>query len=685
MHQNELKRENLVERLMRIVFLALVFLLLFQNHAFAQDNGPTIRVGIFQNKPIVFIDDSGVPQGLYIDLLREIANEEGWDIQFVPGTWSEGLERLRSSEIDLMTSIAYLDEREVYMDFSHENVLTMWGQVYVHQDSDIQNILDLQGETVAILDGGINGINFMDMVGKFDIQCEFRVVGTYAEVAELVVSGDVAAGVINNVHGYEQEKQYAIRRSPIIFNPFSLLFAVPEGKNSHLLETIDSYLAKWKSDPESPYYSITAKWFGQKGKEALPDWVFRVLLFGVGILLLVAVWVFVLRHQVNIRTKELRESREVLRKSETLLAESQRIGHIGSWELNLVTNVLIWSDEIYRIFGLEPQQFRATYEAFLDNIHPDDREMVNQAYTESVKNKTPYNITHRLSLKDGTIKYVNEMCETFYDDNGKPIRSIGTVQDITERKRAEQELKQYSEKLEEMVDERTQELHESQEELVRKERLATLGELGGGVAHELRNPLGVISNSVYFLKSSLPDADDTTVEYLDMISSEIKGAVQIIENLLGLTRKEKPKIEETPVTELIVGGFERQAPPEGVKVSTIISGETMSVLADPSQIVQVMENLLSNAYQAMPGGGELTIKAWEENNNVLISVADTGCGIPEEDLGEIFKPLFTTKARGIGLGLALSRDLISANNGSIDVESVVGQGTTFTLKLPGVS
>ncbi|KKL50999.1 hypothetical protein LCGC14_2299910, partial [marine sediment metagenome] len=257
MPHRELKWEILVEGLMPTVFLALLFLLLFQNHAFAQANGSTIRVGIFQNHPIVFIDDDGVPQGLYIDLLREIANDEGWDIQFVPGTWTEGLERLRSSEIDLMTSIAYLEEREVYMDFSHENVLTMWGQVYVHQDSDIQDILDLQGGTVAILNGGINGINFMDMVGKFDIQCEFIVAGSYAEVAELVASGDVVAGVINNVHGYEQEKQYTIRRSPIIFNPFSLLFAVPEGKNSHLLQTIDSYLAKWKSDPESPYYGIT--------------------------------------------------------------------------------------------------------------------------------------------------------------------------------------------------------------------------------------------------------------------------------------------------------------------------------------------------------------------------------------------------------------------------------------------
>ncbi len=293
--------------LMRTVCLALLFLLLFRYHSLAQDDDSTIRVGIFQNYPIVFTDDNGVPQGLYVDLLREIANSEGWDIQFVPGTWSEGLERLRSAEIDLMTSIAYLDEREVYMDFSHENVLTMWGQVYVHQDSDIQNILDLQGETVAILKSGINGINFMALASKFDIQCEFRVVDTYAEVAELVASGSVSAGVINNIHGYEHEKRYAIRRSPIIFNPFSLLFAVPEGTNHHLLEAIDSYLVKWRSDPESPYYSITAKWFGQKEREVVPDWVFRALFFGGGLLLFVAVWVFALRHQVKVRTTELKQ------------------------------------------------------------------------------------------------------------------------------------------------------------------------------------------------------------------------------------------------------------------------------------------------------------------------------------------------------------------------------------------
>ncbi|MEE9599798.1 MAG: ATP-binding protein, partial [Anaerolineales bacterium] len=181
------------------------------------------------------------------------------------------------------------------------------------------------------------------------------------------------------------------------------------------------------------------------------------------------------------------------------------------------------------------------------------------------------------------------------------------------------------------------------------------------------------------------DADDTTVEYLDMISSEIRGAIQIIENLLSLTHKEEPTMEEIPVTELVTLGLSRQVPPEGVNVTTEISSETLSLFADPSQIVHVLENLLSNAYQSMPDGGELIIKVWEDGSRVCISVTDTGWGIPKENLKKIFEPLFTTKARGFGFGLSISRDLIGMNNGSIEVNSEEGVGSSFTLKLPGVS
>ncbi len=558
--------------MMRTVFLALVFLLLFQNHAFAQDNGSTIRVGIFQNHPIVFIDDDGVPQGLYIDLLREIANDEGWDIQFVPGTWTEGLERLRSNEIDIMTSIAYLDEREVYMDFSHENVLTMWGQVYVHQDSDIQDILDLQGETVAILNDGINGINFMDMVSKFDIQCEFKVLGTYAEVAELVASGDVAAGVINNVHGYEQEKQYAIMRSPIIFNPFSLLFAVPEGKNSHLLETIDSYLAKWKSDPESPYYSITAKWFGQKEKEVLPDWVFRALLVGVGIALLVTVWVFILRRQVKIRTKELAGSREELQK----------------------------------------------------------------AYV-------------------GVEKKVEER--------------TGELQEKTV------ELEQANIRLQEM------------------DRLKSV--FLASMSHELRTPLNsIIGFTGIILQGMSGEVNEEQSRQLTMVKNSASHLLSLINDVLDISKIEAGKVglslEEfslNGVVREVVKPLSPTASEKGLEVLTEVP-ESITLFSDRRRIKQVLINLVSNAVKFTDQGSVKITARVPGDDNLEIHVIDTGVGIKREDMDKLFQPFqqidvsLTKKHEGTGLGLHLTKRLVTLLGGGISAKSEYGRGSEFTFTMP---
>ncbi|HTY24345.1 MAG TPA: PAS domain S-box protein [Desulfomonilaceae bacterium] len=143
----------------------------------------------------------------------------------------------------------------------------------------------------------------------------------------------------------------------------------------------------------------------------------------------------------TLRTRaERKRADDAVKKSQVLLNEAQRIAHVGSWELDIVNNVLTWSDEIYRLFEIDPAKFGASYEAFLDAVHPDDRKAVDFAYTNSVKTRTPYAIDHRLRFSDGRIKHVHEQCETHYNADGKPLRSIGTVQDITERKRAEERL-----------------------------------------------------------------------------------------------------------------------------------------------------------------------------------------------------------------------------------------------------
>jgi PAS domain S-box-containing protein len=147
---------------------------------------------------------------------------------------------------------------------------------------------------------------------------------------------------------------------------------------------------------------------------------------------------------------ERRRAEDALRRSEALLRESQQIAHIGSWELDLRDNTLYWSDETYRIFEIPRSQFGASYEAFLNAVHPDDREIVNQAYTDSVKNRVPYTIVHRLLFPDQRIKYIQEWCETYYDDEGRPIRSIGTSQDITVRELAQNALRKSAQEIEDL-------------------------------------------------------------------------------------------------------------------------------------------------------------------------------------------------------------------------------------------
>jgi len=251
---------------------------------------------------------------------------------------------------------------------------------------------------------------------------------------------------------------------------------------------------------------------------------------------------------------------------------------------------------------------------------------------------------------------------------------------------------------------RTGELLDAQEELVRKEKLAILGQLSGSVGHELRNPLGVMSNAVYFLQMVLADADETTKEYLGIIKHEIDNSLRIISDLLGFARTRPPQRQSVTVKELVLQSLERCSIPGNVSVTVDIPETLPSLNVDPPQLGQVLMNFITNGAQAMPNGGALRIvarlaaTAWDEPwpgsqvcgdrtggplqenvHFVAISVADSGEGITPENKKKLFQPLFTTKAKGIGLGLVVCKNLVEANGGRIVVESEVGLGTTFTV------
>jgi PAS domain S-box-containing protein len=333
-----------------------------------------------------------------------------------------------------------------------------------------------------------------------------------------------------------------------------------------------------------------------------------------------------------------------------------------------------------RLMGYQPEEMVGQH--WTRFVPPDQQPIVQAALDRETPGPSdPYE--HEVLRSDGTrITVLARTSPRFADE--APVGILAVFADITERKRAEQALKEYSARLEEMVEDRTRELHDAQQELIRNERLAILGQLAGGVSHELRNPLATITNAIYFLQMTLADADETTREYLQLISTQAQNAGKIVSDLLDFSRKPIADRELTPVSQLVSQLLETSAPPANVEVSTLVSPDLPPAKVDPQQIGQVLKNLVTNAYQAMPDGGTLTVRAEAHDNEVHLAVVDTGTGISEEDMPKLFEPLFSTKPGGIGLGLAVSKTLAEANEARIEVESRKGEGSTFTVILPTV-
>lgn len=245
----------------------------------------------------------------------------------------------------------------------------------------------------------------------------------------------------------------------------------------------------------------------------------------------------------------------------------------------------------------------------------------------------------------------------------------------------------HEEELEKIVEERTRELKDAHEELLRKEKLAIMGQMAGGVAHEIKNPLAGIKGAIHFLKLKLKDGDDKIRDYLEMMDHEINVTNKIVNDLLGFSRVKPPERQKTDISNLVSEALELVKPPNHIQVKLDLGVDLPMAYIDKIQIRQVFCNIITNAVHAMPDGGYMTIRAYcsktdLKDRNLYVSFTDTGCGISKENIGKIFQPLFTTKRGGIGLGMAISKSYVEANGGKIALESEDGKGTTFTVSLP---
>jgi len=265
-------------------------------------------------------------------------------------------------------------------------------------------------------------------------------------------------------------------------------------------------------------------------------------------------------------------------------------------------------------------------------------------------------------------------------EDNSVIGVLSMVQDITERKEAEEKLEDYRVNLEKLVEERTNQLKDS-------ERMATIGQTAGMVGHDIRNPLQAMTGDVYLVKTELAsmvesDEKKSALEGLQEIEKNIDYINKIVADLQDFARPLRPTVEETDLKLLIDGLLSKNGLPENIKVSVKVEAKAIKIMADSAYINRIMSNLVNNAVQAMPNGGALTIHAYEEVNDVIITVKDTGIGIPEDVRSKLFTPMFTTKAKGQGFGLPVIKRMTEALGGTVTFESQEDKGTTFMVRLP---
>ncbi|MBP2030286.1 signal transduction histidine kinase [Methanohalophilus levihalophilus] len=275
--------------------------------------GETIKVGVAQYEPVIFIDDTGEASGFTVDVLEHIAAQENWAIEYVPGSWAESLERLESGEIDLLTDVVYSEERDKIFDYSSEFVILEWGQVYTHHDSAIHSVFDLDKKTVVAVQGDLFYANFRSYAANFGVNCTYVEVADYDRLFEAIEGKSADAGIVGKRYNPEHKDEYHIHETSIVFSPFQMYFAVPNGTNQDILKTLDEHMVLLKGDSESVYYQAEAKWFETESDPGIPGWVKMVAGIGGGLLLFFVIASVSLNYQVRRKTAELSENNRQLK------------------------------------------------------------------------------------------------------------------------------------------------------------------------------------------------------------------------------------------------------------------------------------------------------------------------------------------------------------------------------------
>ncbi len=378
----------------------------------------------------------------------------------------------------------------------------------------------------------------------------------------------------------------------------------------------------------------------------------------------------------NTDIEERKRAEQDLRRSEAYLAEAQRLTQTGSCAIDGTSRrTIYWSEEMFRIFGLDPHQGLPMWEQWLQQIHTEDRDKVKLAGERTFLEKVSCDVEFRIVQPGRTVKHIQGIGHPVLSPNGELVQVVGTMVDITARKLAE---------------EARDRLRQLEADLAHISRVSTMGELTASLAHEIKQPIGaVVTNAevcLRLLNRNLPDLQEARETALEMVK-DARRAADIIERVRTLYQKGSSQLDFVDINELIrdmVVVLHNEANRHSITIDTDMAEGLPLVMADRVQLQQVLMNLMLNGIEAIHDAtGQLSVRSQlAEDDQVLISIIDTGMGLPAEQIDRIFDAFFTTKPQGTGLGLAITRSVIESHGGRIWASANPGRGATFHFTLP---
>jgi PAS domain S-box-containing protein len=711
-------------RMRKIINLFLIVLFI-TTVPFASAEPLHIKVGVYQNYPLMFRSEKGTAAGFGAEVLEQVAEKEDWDIEYVFGTWSEIFDKVQSAEIDMTFPVGFTLERTEIVQYNSENVVSNWGQVYLRDGVRANSILDLNGLTIAVLRDDIYytgkyGMKYL--AGAFNLDVKYYVADNYGEVLEALNHGYADAGLVNRFFGMSNSSKYNVEKSTILIHPVEVRFAFPmnNAKSFKIIAKLDPYIKEMKHQENSAYYNSYLKWIGgaqKPGYFKTAKMLLAILLIPGLVIILI---IFLMRSEIRRKTKELTQKNHELQKEieerekvQLELKESQeKYSTLFNTSYNPIAiigedgSIVDVNGEMVTQFGYEREELHRMFLEMLvtnDYVHK-VKEIINKM---TKTKKWSFDLDFVKSWGD---VFNAEISASRLEISGQTYIQL-VIMDVTSRRKASELLNRRQEYLENKVEQEVHRRRQNERLMMQQSKMAAMGQMMSAIAHQWRQPLNTIAICIQDFEDSFKhgELDEKYLQELVGLSmKQINFMSKTIDDFKNFFRPDKDErvfevCSETlsAVTllgvqlvrnniKLLLNCHGTKIPFENAEEFKCRNDKCTFIKGFPNEFKQVLLNLVQNARDAVEDSRkdkseEMVIEVGVEEleTSVKIFVCDNGDGIPDDVAERIFEPYFTTKeeGRGTGVGLYMSKIIIEQNMKGLLYFENLNPGTRFVIEL----